>query len=48
MRTLEVERRFDLVLYCNGLPVSIIELKKAGNENADVAAAHAQLADLRA
>ena len=36
-------RRFDLVLYCNGMPVSIIELKKAGNERATVAAAHAQL-----
>lgn len=36
-------RRFDLVLYCNGLPVALIELKKAGSERADVAAAHAQL-----
>ena len=27
----DVERRFDIVLYCNGLPVSIIELKKAGS-----------------
>ncbi len=39
----EFTRRFDLVLYCNGMPVSIIELKKAANEHADVAAAHAQL-----
>lgn len=37
------ERRFDLVLYCNGLPVVVIELKKAGSLKADVAAAHAQL-----
>jgi len=37
------ERRFDLVLHCNGLPVVIIELKKAGNLKASVAAAHAQL-----
>ncbi|WP_246020965.1 type I restriction endonuclease subunit R [Arthrobacter echini] len=37
------KRRFDLVLYCNGMPVSIIELKKAGSYHADVAAAHAQL-----
>ena len=44
VRTLDFERRFDVVLYCNGMPVSIIELKKAGSENADVAAAHAQLA----
>ncbi|OIH82843.1 DEAD/DEAH box helicase [Arthrobacter sp. UCD-GKA] len=36
-------RRFDLVLYCNGMPVSIMELKKAGSKTADVAAAHAQL-----
>ncbi|MGH3852592.1 MAG: type I restriction endonuclease subunit R [Pseudonocardiaceae bacterium] len=36
-------RRFDIVLYCNGMPVSIIELKKAGSKQADVAAAHAQL-----
>ncbi len=44
VRDKDVERRFDVVLYCNGLPVSIIELKKAGDEGADVAAAHAQLA----
>jgi type I restriction enzyme R subunit len=37
------QRRFDVVLYCNGLPVAIIELKKAGALNADVRAAHAQL-----
>ncbi len=37
------DRRFDVVLYCNGMPVSIIELKKAGQRSADVAAAHAQL-----
>ena len=39
----EVDRRFDLVLYVNGLPLSIIELKKAGAEKGDQAAAHAQL-----
>lgn len=43
VRSRDVERRFDLVLYCNGLPVSIIELKKAGKASADAAAAHAQL-----
>ncbi|GIG29573.1 type I restriction endonuclease subunit R [Cellulomonas marina] len=37
------ERRFDVVLYLNGLPVAIIELKRAGSAGADVAAAHAQL-----
>lgn len=40
----EHHRRFDLVLYCNGMPVSIIELKQAGRRTADLAAAHAQLA----
>lgn len=39
----EHKRRFDLVLYCNGLPVSIIELKKAGAASADITGAHAQL-----
>jgi len=39
----DYRRRLDLVLYCNGLPVSIIELKKAGSAHADVPAAHAQL-----
>jgi type I restriction enzyme R subunit len=39
----DVERRFDLVLYLNGLPVALVELKRAGSAQADVAAAHAQL-----
>jgi len=39
----DYERRFDIVLYLNGMPVSIIELKQAGKKHADVAAAHAQL-----
>lgn len=39
----DYRRRFDVVLYCNGMPVSIMELKKAGSQTADVAAAHAQL-----
>ena len=37
------ERRFDVVLYVNGLPLAVIELKQAGAAKADVAAAHAQL-----
>jgi type I restriction enzyme R subunit len=37
------ERRFDVVLYLNGLPVAIVELKRAGSQHADVGAAHAQL-----
>ncbi len=44
IRSAEVERRFDVVLYVNGLPVVIMELKKAGAANADLASAHAQLA----
>jgi len=44
IRTAEIERRFDVVLYLNGLPVAIMELKKAGSEQADLASAHAQLA----
>ncbi len=39
----DLERRFDVVLYLNGMPVAIIELKRAGAEQADVAAARAQL-----
>lgn len=37
------ERRFDVVLYLNGMPVAIVELKRAGSQHADVGAAHAQL-----
>lgn len=43
LTTRDHTRRFDMVLYLNGMPVSAIELKKAGSETADVAAAHAQL-----
>lgn len=43
VRSGDHERRFDLVLYCNGMPVAIFELKKAGAAKADMAAAHAQL-----
>jgi len=39
----DFERRFDIVLYCNGMPVSVIELKRAGSRYADPAAAHEQL-----
>ncbi|GAA2596305.1 type I restriction endonuclease subunit R [Winogradskya consettensis] len=37
------QRRFDIVLYLNGLPVAIIELKNAADENATITGAHAQL-----
>ena len=43
IRTAAHHRRFDLVLYCNGMPVSMIELKKAGSASADIPRAHAQL-----
>jgi type I restriction enzyme, R subunit len=43
IRRAEYHRRFDLALYCNGMPVGIVELKKAGSASADIASAHAQL-----
>ncbi len=39
----EVKRRFDIVLYLNGMPISVIELKNAGDRYATLADAHAQL-----
>ncbi|GLW08731.1 DEAD/DEAH box helicase [Microtetraspora sp. NBRC 13810] len=39
----EANRRFDIVLYLNGLPVGIVELKKASDKQATPEAAHAQL-----
>ncbi|GAA1874350.1 type I restriction endonuclease subunit R [Myceligenerans crystallogenes] len=39
----DVERRFDVVLYVNGMPLAILELKNAGDKRATVATAHAQL-----
>jgi len=39
----EHRRRFDLMLYVNGMPLGVIELKKAGDEDADLSTAHAQL-----
>ncbi|MEC3894401.1 type I restriction endonuclease subunit R [Nocardiopsis sp. LDBS1602] len=47
IRSIDAERRFDIVLYLNGMPVAIVELKQAGAEKADIAAAHAQLATYR-
>lgn len=43
VRTTEHRRRFDVVLYCNGMPVSVVELKQAGRSGADPAAAYRQL-----
>ncbi len=48
IRSARLQRRFDIVLYLNGMPVVVVELKKAGAEHADLAAAHAQLGDLPA
>jgi type I restriction enzyme R subunit len=39
----DYQRRYDVVLYLNGMPVVVVELKQAGAEHADLAAAHAQL-----
>ncbi|WP_426516735.1 type I restriction endonuclease subunit R [Diaminobutyricibacter sp. McL0618] len=43
IRQADLHRRFDLVLYVNGMPLSIVELKKAGSASTGVAPAHAQL-----
>lgn len=43
VRGIEHQRRFDVVLYLNGMPVAIVELKQAGSAHVDIAAAHAQL-----
>ncbi|MDI5936679.1 MULTISPECIES: type I restriction endonuclease subunit R [unclassified Micromonospora] len=39
----DFRRRLDIVLYLNGLPVAIVELKNAADENATLTGAHAQL-----
>ncbi|WP_157254922.1 type I restriction endonuclease subunit R [Nonomuraea typhae] len=39
----DYERRFDVVLYVNGLPLAVIELKSAADEHATLKDAHAQL-----
>lgn len=43
LRNGDLHRRFDIVLYVNGMPLSVIELKRAGAAGAGAAAAHAQL-----
>lgn len=40
----EHRRRVDVMLYVNGLPLAMVELKQAGARNATIAKAHAQLA----
>ena len=37
------KRRFDIVCYVNGLPVGLVELKKAGDGYADLQGAHRQI-----
>jgi len=37
------ERRFDVVLYVNGLPLAVVELKNASDSRTTLAGAHAQL-----
>src|SRR5260370_32138936 len=37
------KRRFDIVLYVNGMPLGVIELKNADDENAGLEGAHAQV-----
>jgi len=39
----DFERRFDLMLYLNGMPVAAVELKNAGTERVGLSDAHAQL-----
>ncbi len=39
----ERKRRFDVVLYVNGLPLALLELKKTGDAHATLAGAHAQV-----
>ena len=43
IRSRERERRFDIVAYVNGLPLSIIELKKAGSKLTSAEGAYNQL-----
>ena len=44
IRAGDAQRRFDVVLYLNGMPVAVFELKQAGAERAGLPEAHAQLA----
>lgn len=43
IRTRDAHRRFDVVLYVNGLPLAVVELKQAGSANATIEKAHAQI-----
>ncbi|MET7522635.1 type I restriction endonuclease subunit R [Streptomyces sp900116325] len=39
----EKNRRFDVVLYVNGLPLAVLEVKRAGDEDATLQDAHSQV-----
>ncbi|MEV1001808.1 type I restriction endonuclease subunit R [Nonomuraea sp. NPDC050202] len=39
----EKNRRFDVVLYVNGLPIAVLEIKRGGDEHATLEDAHAQI-----
>ncbi|MGO1971416.1 MAG: type I restriction endonuclease subunit R [Propionibacteriaceae bacterium] len=43
IRSREFERRFDVVLYVNGLPLAIVELKRAGVQHTSAEGAYNQL-----
>lgn len=43
LRKGELHRRLDMVLFVNGMPLSIVELKRAGGVSTGLAPAHAQL-----
>src|SRR6266568_775446 len=47
VRNADHERRFDIVLYVNGMPLGFIELKKASEDGDELATAYAQLATYR-
>ncbi|MDQ0540925.1 type I restriction enzyme R subunit [Curtobacterium flaccumfaciens] len=47
IRHSEVHRRFDIVLFVNGMPLVVVELKRAGSASTGVAPAHAQLQTYR-
>lgn len=43
VRSREHERRFDVVLYVNGMPLSFVEVKRGGDDTADASVAYDQL-----
>lgn len=43
IRSRDHERRFDILLYVNGMPLSVVEIKRAGDEKVDASVAYDQL-----